>query len=210
LLDDRVRGKTVLDVGTYYGYFMYEAIRRGAVDATGVEADPERYAIAKRIADLHGNAYNIVHGRAEDLIFDGRFDIVLFLNVLHHVIDPIKVIYRLASLCRETLILEFCLADDPNYLCFLYSDLRAPTRLDQARAYLRSWMMRCVAGGLPLIAVGNREYHRVFYFSREAFYNLFVIHHKLFDKVDFLKSSTNVRRTVAICRLAENKVSTVK
>ena len=208
IFDSCLEGKTVLDIGSYYGFFPYEAMRRSALQAIGVEADPERYSIAKQIAELNGNRYNILLGRFEELNFEGRFDIVLFLNVLHHVLDPLNIIYRLTEFCKGTLIVEFCLADDPDYICFLYNNSKSPTFINKIRARIQSLMLRTVANNLPLMAIGNRVYHRTFYFSCKAFYNLFVIHHKLFDSIKFLPSLTGKRRAIAICKVSRKDTNT--
>jgi len=203
-----IANKTVLEVGTYYGFFPNEAMRRGASLAVGVEGDIGRSSIAKRISELNGDRYNIIQAKVEDLNLKERFDVVLFLNVLHHVIDPISVIHKLADYCKETLIVEFCLADDYDYICHLYSKSKSPTIIHKIRARIQSLMLRVVAHRLPLMAVGNREYHRTFYFTQDAFYNLFVVHHKLFDSIEFVSSGTRSRRVLAFCKLSKCRKST--
>ena len=59
VLADRVRGKTLLDVGTFYGFYPAEAIRRGARRAVGIEPRAERCDVARRIAALNGNRWEI-------------------------------------------------------------------------------------------------------------------------------------------------------
>ena len=196
LLGDRVRGKSLLDVGTYYGFFPYDAMQRGASRALGIEADPERFAIARRIAEFNGG-YEIRHARAEQLALDEEFDIVLFLNVIHHVKDPIEVMTRLARHTRETLIVEFCLPDDPQYLDELYEGSSTLGR--KLKTGVRAAALRLFANDLPLMAVGNRDYHRIFYFSQQAFSNLFMLHLKLFSRVEFLPPLSRRRRAVAVC-----------
>jgi SAM-dependent methyltransferase len=210
ILGDRVRGKSVLDVGTYYGLFLYEALRRGASKAVGLEPDPERYEIASRIADIWGKRYRILNGTVDSVAMEERFDVVLFLNVLHHVPDPIFTVKRLTELCRDTLIVEFCLVDDPRYLQHLYGDPETPTLLARARAVLRSLILRCIGAGLPLMAVGNREYHRTFYCSPAAFRNLFMVHHKFFDAIQFIRSGQRTsHRAIAVCRVARRQTRTM-
>ena len=139
-----------------------------------------------------------------------RFDVVLFLNVLHHVPDPIFTVKRLTELCRDTLIVEFCLVDDPRYLQHLYGDPETPTLLARARAVLRSLILRCIGAGLPLMAVGNREYHRTFYCSPAAFRNLFMVHHKFFDAIQFIRSGQRTsHRAIAVCRVARRQTRTM-
>jgi 2-polyprenyl-3-methyl-5-hydroxy-6-metoxy-1,4-benzoquinol methylase len=198
-LAGRVGGKSLLDVGTYYGLYPAEAMRMGATHAAGVELDPERFAIARRIAELHGSTYRVLCSRIEEFDAADRYDVVLFLNVLHHVLNPIEAVEQVARLCRETLIVEFCLPWDDAYLKFLKEPGGRPA--GKLRAKWRSRLLRLAGKGLPLMAVGDREYHRTFYFSPEAFRNLFVIHHKLFESIEFHPSPENADRRVAVCRM---------
>jgi SAM-dependent methyltransferase len=202
ILQGRVSDKTVLDIGTNYGAFPAEAVRLGAAGAVGIEPDPERCAIARRIAELNGSRYEIRNGMLEDLDPGEQFDVVTVINVLHHVLDPIAAMRRLAEITRESMIVEFCLPDDPEYLSLLRHPERPATRLEQKRAQLRSRALRIVARGLPMMAVANLEYHRTFYFSPEAFANLFVVHHKLFREVTFDRSPESRRHVVAVCRVS--------
>lgn len=197
-----VRDKWVLDVGTYYGFFAYEAMRRGAAHAVGLELDRERYEVARRIAELNGG-YEIAHASAEDYQSPQKFEVVIALNLLHHVLDPMRFVSHLARLCSETLIVEFRLPEDPGCLEYILSHGRDVSPRHRILARVWSPLLRLAGIAYPFMAVGNRDYHRVFYFSRQAFYNLFVIHLGLFPHVDFMRSPSGGRRAIAFCRLSE-------
>ena len=197
-----LQGRSFLDVGTYYGIFPYEAIQRGAVRVVGLEPDPDRHAVASRIAELHGNAYEIRRGRVEDLPPGETFDVVTFTNVLHHVTDPVAAVRRLVEACNETLVIEFCLPDDPEYIVHLYDRRPVPKRWSWWIARARSLTLRAVAGRLPLMAVGNYPHHRTFYFTPQAFENLFRVHLGFFESIDFEPSATGLRRVMAYCHVA--------
>jgi SAM-dependent methyltransferase len=196
-----LEGKSFLDVGSYYGIFPYSAVQRGASRAVGLEPDGTRHAIASRIAELHGSRWEIRQIRVEDLDPGESFDVVTFLNVLHHVLDPIEAISRLVRVCNETLIVEFCLPDDPQMLVHLYDTRETPSRLNWYRARLRSFTLRLAAGRLPLTAVGDWPVHRTFYFTPAGFENLFRIHHGFFESIEFEKSNDGLRRVMAWCRI---------
>jgi methyltransferase family protein len=167
----------------------------------GLEPDSTRSAIARRIAELHGNKWEIRQSRVEQLGADESFDVVTFLNVLHHVLDPIEAIRRLVKVCNETLIVEFCLPDDPQHLIHLYDPREKPSRLNWYLARLRSFTLRYAAGRLPLMAVGDWPVHRTFYFTPQAFENLFRVHHGLFESIEFEPSISGLRRMMAWCQI---------
>lgn len=101
-----LRGKTVLDIGASLGYFCFEALRRGATRAVGVDVDPETVRKAQLLADCLGlDAEFRVLDIDMDPI-DEQFDYVLCLNLLHHARNPITVLDRLMRATREFLVLE--------------------------------------------------------------------------------------------------------
>jgi SAM-dependent methyltransferase len=190
-------GQSVLDVGTYYGFLPCDAARRGAERIVALEPDPANYEVAKRVAELHGHQWRVVNTGLEQFDSSETFDLVTCLNVIHHVPDPIEFLRALAARATHEVVLEFCLADDPDYIAYVVG---SGSKLDLARAHVRSRILRLAAGRLPIMAVGNRAYHRVFYFSEAAFYNLAVDHLRLFNSVEFRPSAAGGRRATAYCR----------
>ena len=195
-------GRSFLDVGTSYGVFPYEAISRGAARAVGLEPNPRTCAVAKRISELHGSRWEIREHRVEELGAGETFDVVTFLNVLHHVTDPVEAVRRLLRVCNETMVIEFCRPDDPEYLEHLARPGEPVGRVTRWRARAKSLMLRPALNRIPAMAVGNWAYHRTFYFSPAAFDNLFRLHLGFFDEVSFEPSVTGKRRVVAHCRVA--------
>jgi SAM-dependent methyltransferase len=99
-------GKTVLDVGSRNGYFCFEALRRGAAEALGVDHDARSVADAARVADCLGLPARFRVADVERDTLDGPFDYVLALNLLHHLRDPVGALDRLMAVTRERLVLE--------------------------------------------------------------------------------------------------------
>ncbi|MCC6589527.1 MAG: DUF1698 domain-containing protein [Bryobacterales bacterium] len=106
-----LRGKRVLDIGAWDGWFSFAMERRGAevlaVDC--VEIENFRYAHRKlgskvdyRIMDI----YDITPERV------GRFDIVLCLGVIYHLKHPLLAIERVCDLTRGLAIIESFVADE--------------------------------------------------------------------------------------------------
>ena len=199
-----VEGRSYLDVGAYYGMFPQAAVERGAARAVGLEPSDDRFRVATRIAQLHGNRWEIRQLTVEELSPEQTFDVITFLNVLHHVVDPIEAIRRLVRVCNETLVVEFCLPDDPQMLVHLYDQRRKASRARWWLARTRSLTLRVAAGRLPIMAVGDWPAHRTFYFTPRAFENLFRIHLGWFDAIRFEQSATGLRRVVAFCSVARD------
>jgi tRNA (mo5U34)-methyltransferase len=95
-LPDSLRGKTVLDIGAWDGFFSFECERRGA--ARVVAADHfswhgtgwgtkagfllAREALGSRVEDIDVDVMDLSPERV------GMFDVVLFLGVLYHLRHP--------------------------------------------------------------------------------------------------------------------------
>lgn len=107
-------GLTVLDIGAWDGFFSFECERRGAArvvaadwyswrgDGWGTKAGFElaRLALGSRVEDVEIDVMELSPERI------GMFDLVLFLGVFYHLRHPLLALERIASVARETLILE--------------------------------------------------------------------------------------------------------
>jgi tRNA (mo5U34)-methyltransferase len=109
-----LRGRAVLDVGAWDGFFSFEAERRGARRVLAVDS----YCWggggwgSKAGFDL---AHRVLRSRVESRRLDvlelapetvGTFDLVLFLGVLYHMRHPLLALERIASVTTGQLILE--------------------------------------------------------------------------------------------------------
>jgi tRNA (mo5U34)-methyltransferase len=109
-------GKTVLDIGAWDGFFSFECERRGASRVLAV--DSFSWAEGNNWGSKAGfdTARRVLGSRVEDKVVEvldlspetvgGTFDLVLFLGVLYHMMHPMLAIERVASVCRDQLILE--------------------------------------------------------------------------------------------------------
>lgn len=109
-----VRGKTVLEIGTWDGYFSFEAERRGArhVHATdhfcwsgpgwGTRAgfDFAHKKFGSQISATDVDVFEITPDRF------GTHDVVLFLGVLYHLKNPLGALELLYSLADEFVVIE--------------------------------------------------------------------------------------------------------
>jgi SAM-dependent methyltransferase len=201
-------GKSVLDVGCNYGFFLHDAIRRGAKRAVGIEADPAHYRVASTLATLWNGKIDVYQGLLEDVELKEKFDVILLLNVIHHVKDPIPVIRKVAGLCRGTLIVEFRQPHDPQFVreCFHKPEdwahshgrsigQRVTRRVQNA---IETRLLEQVTKRLPIIGVGSVEYHRSYFFSQLGFKNMFQVHNRLFKSVEF-RPSIKRGQALAFC-----------
>jgi len=201
-------GKSVLDVGCNYGFFLHDAIRRGAKRAVGIEADSEHYRVASTLATLWNGKIDVYQGLLEDVELNEKFDVILLLNVIHHVKDPLPVIRKLAGLCRGTLVVEFRQPHDAQFVreCFHKQEgwaqggsrsilQRATRRVQNA---IETRFLEQITKRLPIIGVGSVEYHRSYFFSQLGFKNMFQVHNRLFKAVEFRPSLTR-GQALALC-----------
>ena len=207
MFPEEFEGKTYLDVGCYYGFFLHEAVRRGASRAVGIEADPGRFRISQKFASLWEGKIEVKEGLLEEVECDEQFDFVTFLNVLHHVVDPMMVMKHLARLCKGTLVVEFRQPVDYQFLyeCFhkpgeidtknrsLFSKILYKARLQSERLIMAQVMKR-----VPMIGVASVDYDRSYFFSPKSFVNAFQVHMKLFRSIKF-RRSLNSGQILAFC-----------
>lgn len=125
-----VTGKSVLDIGTWDGYYAFECEARGARHVVATDSHMWNlstgragfdYAHAARksnveaveidVLDLHPDVWYNEETRSYGL----QFDIVLFLGVLYHMRHPLLAIEKAAGMLAPggTLILETYLAETP-------------------------------------------------------------------------------------------------
>jgi SAM-dependent methyltransferase len=106
IFPDDMTGKSVLDLGCKFGFFCFEALKRGAARAVGVDVDPDSLDRARRLADCLGlpARFEMFDIEAQPLV--EHFDYVLCLNLLHHLHNPLAALERLAAVTDERLILE--------------------------------------------------------------------------------------------------------
>jgi tRNA (mo5U34)-methyltransferase len=110
-----LRGKRVLDIGAWDGWFSFEMERRGA-RVTAVDSTVfERFRIARGLLGSE------VEYRIEDVCRlspkkVGYFDIVLFLGVLYHLKHPMLALEKVCELSTDMVCVESFVTDDGSDL----------------------------------------------------------------------------------------------
>lgn len=105
-----LRGKRVLDIGAWDGWFSFEMERRGAdvvaVDCVQLDTFLEVHRrLNSRVQYLDLDLFELTRDNV------GTFDIVLFLGVLYHLKHPLLGLERVCSLTRGLAIVESFVAD---------------------------------------------------------------------------------------------------
>lgn len=105
-----LRGKRVLDIGAWDGWFSFEMEKRGAsvvaVDSTRIARFEEaREMLKSRVEYRVQDVYSL---RPQEI---GTFDIVLFLGVLYHLRHPLLALERVCALSTDIVCVESYVTD---------------------------------------------------------------------------------------------------
>jgi tRNA (mo5U34)-methyltransferase len=103
------RGKSVLDVGCWDGYWSFFAEKRGAASVLAADDFSQNWASADGVGlakELLGSKIDIDPRRSVyDLAsLDRRFDIVMFLGVYYHLLDPFHAFAQLRHCCHANTV----------------------------------------------------------------------------------------------------------
>ena len=181
-------GKSVLDIGSALGYFCFEAEAKGATRVLGLELDPERFRQACLLRQIIGSQVEFEQRDILEHPPTEQFDYVCFLNVIHHLDEPMTAIHQLATIAREMLIIEFPTMADAKF--------RKTARIRFPGRYNR----------LPVIGVSSKkgtskkkEGGQTFVFSPAAMLRILQDHRALFQSVKMVDSPV-LGRKIALCR----------
>ena len=112
-MPENLRGKSVLDIGTFDGFFAFQAESRGADHVLAIDKwDVSESTTGRAGFDYAHRAFNSLvvpqqfDIEKKDLRTLGTFDVVFFLGVLYHLKNIVQVVEALAQITRELLIVE--------------------------------------------------------------------------------------------------------
>ena len=107
-------GKSVLDIGSWDGFFSFQAERNGAKRVLATDHfcwSGPGWGTKEGFEFVH----EVLNSNVESLDIDamditpekvGKFDVVMFLGVLYHLQDPMAGLRIAADVCEELLIIE--------------------------------------------------------------------------------------------------------
>ena len=105
--------KTILDIGSGYGFFLEEAEKRG-INALGIEPSDHLFKESKsrKLTVNHQNLKEFIKTNKNK-----QYDLVTLIHVIEHVNEPKKMLVQLAKLLRPDGILY---VETPNTNSFLF------------------------------------------------------------------------------------------
>jgi len=104
-----LRGHRVLDLGCNAGFWSLLAIEAGADFVLGVDARQEYVEQAKLVFEAKGverARYRFEHANVFELDADERFDVVLCLGLLDHVVKPVELFERMTAAGAELIVID--------------------------------------------------------------------------------------------------------
>jgi tRNA (mo5U34)-methyltransferase len=110
-IPEDLRGKRVLDIGAWDGWFSFEMERRGATVVAVDAVQSEKFLHARELlgSKVEYHVSDVYDLRASEL---GVFDIVLFLGVLYHLKNPVLALERVCALSKDLVCVESFVTDD--------------------------------------------------------------------------------------------------
>lgn len=106
MLFANIRGMTLLDIGCNCGFFLFEGLHRGAIEAMGIDNDANALEIANEISDVLGYRVTFRYGDIEKIQMEKKFDVVLIMNILHELNDCAAVITKCLQHTNKLLVIE--------------------------------------------------------------------------------------------------------
>lgn len=181
IFSDSVKGLSLLDIGCAGGYFCFEAEKNHAGKVVGVELKDTRYRQSLLTRRLIGSNVEFRQTDLFKLDTEEKFDVILFLNVIHHLQDPIRALEVLGSMTQKRLYVEFPTLTDHKFL-----------------ATISFGLWNKFLNRFPYIGVSLESEGQTFVFTESAIERILVHHLKLFKKIDFVQSHI-ANRVLAVC-----------
>jgi SAM-dependent methyltransferase len=114
----------LLDIGCQGGFFSLDLAERGVGHVTGIDLRANNVAQARFVAE-HFGVDNVEFEVCDVDTFGSaaRWDVVLNLGVLYHVVNPLQFIRQTYELCRHFAIIDTEVHREPVSAYFLVGDM---------------------------------------------------------------------------------------
>lgn len=123
LLPSDLSGKNILDIGAYDGRWTFECEKRNAKKITAIDVwqyteDQGRlpFDVCKEIL---GSTSTLVEMSVYDIEkLNEKFDLVLYLGVYYHLLDPMHALKKIYDVCKDLVIMEGAVLETDRSLCY--------------------------------------------------------------------------------------------
>jgi len=104
-----VTGKTVLDIGCGPGHYSIALAKRGAVKVIGLDFAEEMIALAEQHAQAQGVSSQCQFLNRDLFTYTSAepFDRIVVMGVMDYMQEPVKVIEKVLSLCKDRCFFSF-------------------------------------------------------------------------------------------------------
>jgi tRNA (mo5U34)-methyltransferase len=112
---DSLRGRRVLDIAPWNGFFSFECARRGAAEVVSLGPDDPDLTGYNKVRDLlQLDNCRYVRASVYDLSAEthGRFDDVLFLGLIYHLRHPLLALDRIHDVASDRLFADSPIIDN--------------------------------------------------------------------------------------------------
>jgi SAM-dependent methyltransferase len=149
LLGDELGDTSFLDIGCNSGFFSLELAARGARRVDGIDLRPENIEQARflarhyRLDDVHFEVADV-----DAMTGGARWDVVLNLGVLYHVVQPLQLLQQTYEQCRRFAVVDTVCHREPVSAFFLLGDKDVDRPTEGRERYELHPTYRAVIDGL--------------------------------------------------------------
>lgn len=119
-LPEDLKNKTLLDIGSWDGFFSFESEQRGALvdamDASEQEGGNWGGTLGFQYAhkDLNSKV-NFFEGNIENYKSEKQYDVVLFFGVLYHLKNPTTALENACKLSKDIILIETAISNNNSF-----------------------------------------------------------------------------------------------
>jgi 2-polyprenyl-3-methyl-5-hydroxy-6-metoxy-1,4-benzoquinol methylase len=130
------KGKNVMEIGTFWGYFAFVTENEGA-DVIAIDVNKTAIETAEKIKKMKDSNVSFFCSDIENenmitLKSGEKYDVILFMNILHHLRTPFNVLKKVFENCN-TAILEIELVHDTSLNDKVVVEMGEPIRLSNGK-----------------------------------------------------------------------------
>jgi tRNA (mo5U34)-methyltransferase len=129
-IPDNLNGKSVLDIGTWDGYFAFLCERRGASRVVAIDNLAHGWGMATFEYAKSQLSSKVEFRKADIRYFDvgEKFDVVLYMGVYYHMPDPYSGFGKISLLTRDLAVIEgACEPSNDSFLRWMIGSHPDPT-----------------------------------------------------------------------------------